>query len=401
MPVKQLPELLRDRRVQETLAWLRQQAPAIRDLQVQFAKLPSPDMRAPRRAALFKERLQQLELEDVHIDVVGNVLGTLRGTRRDAPMLVLSAHLDSVFPHLETIPIEQEGSVLRGPGIADDAAGLAGVVFLMEALQHAGRQPECHVVAVATVGEEGEGDLAGIKHLFGTTWDSSSIAAFLTLDLGGQQHAAHVALGSRRLQVTARGPGGHSWGDFGRPNPIHALGRGTALFLEGRPEQGGRRSWNVGHIVGGNSVNAIPEHAELRVDLRGIEPSDLEDLESQFREAMMRGAQLERDASSQAADELQLRIDLIGDRPTGETALDSSVVQVLAAAFAARELPLKFIRSSTDANVPMSLGVPALALPHGVRAYNTHSEREWCDVRGREAVLEAEFLAILALAATS
>lgn len=384
--------------VRDARRWLHEQQEAITDLQMEFARLPSPDLRATPRAAAFERRLQLVGLGDVHRDAVGNVLGTLPGTQPELPVIVLSAHLDSVFPHLETIHIDREGDVLRGPGIADDAAGLAGVLFLVQAIQRTGCRLERNIVVAATVGEEGEGDLLGVKHLFGDTWRGRPPAAFLTLDLGSPRHAAHAGLGSRRFEVQVRGPGGHSWGDFGRPNPIHALGRAIALFLAGRSARLAPGSWNIGRIEGGQGVNVIPESAWMRIDLRSREAQALEDLVLDFHRAVEEGLRLEQDASQTAAGALQHEVRVIGDRPMGETPESDPLPRALAAAFAACNLPLAFTRSSTDANVPMSLGIPALAVPHGVRAYNAHSEAEWCDVRGRTGVLEAELLAVLALA---
>jgi acetylornithine deacetylase/succinyl-diaminopimelate desuccinylase-like protein len=395
---QRLPDLAKNPTVQASQRWLRQQAEAITRLQVRFAQLPSPDLRATPRAALFHQCLAESHLVDIHTDGVGNVLGTLPGSAPAGDRIVVSAHLDSVFPHLEHIEVVQEGNVVRAPGIADDAAGLAAVVFLVRALQRLGQPLTRDVVVVATVGEEGEGDLAGVKHLFRNTWEPHAVAAFLTLDLGSQRHAAHAALGCRRFEVRVHGPGGHSWGDFGRPNPIHALCRGVALFLQDRSAMDGKGSWNIGCIEGGRAVNAIPENACLRVDLRSREQRALEDLERSFRQAMAEAIDREHAAAKPHAGTLTLDMRSIGDRPTGETPLDSPLVLTCAAAFAACGFPLEFTQSSTDANVPMSLAVPALALPHGARAFNAHSEQEWCDVSGREAVLEAELLALLALA---
>jgi acetylornithine deacetylase/succinyl-diaminopimelate desuccinylase-like protein len=387
-----------DAGVQRARRWLDEQQDAITDLQLEFARLPSPDLRAVPRARLFEQCLRDAGIDAVQVDAVGNVLGSLPGTRPLLPAVVLSAHLDSVFPHLETIAVERDGSVLRGPGIADDAAGLAGVVFLVQALQRSGCTLERNVVLAATVGEEGEGDLAGVKHLFHSAWAARPPQAFLTLDIGSPRHAAHAGLGSRRFEVHVQGPGGHSWGDFGRPNPIHALARSVALFLDGRSSRRARGSWNVGRIEGGQGVNAIPEEASLRIDLRSREADALEELVLDFHRAIEDGLRQEQEASQTAAGALQHEVRVIGDRPMGETPRDADLPRIMQAAFEACDLPLVFTRSSTDANVPMSLGVPALAVPHGVRAFNAHSEAEWCDVSGRSAVLGAELLAVLALA---
>lgn len=386
-----------DARVATAADLLRARDAAITELQIRFAEIPSPDYRASSRGRFLVRELRAAGLKNVRQDAEGNVIGVLPGSESGQPAVVLSAHLDTVFPEIESIRVERQGSVLRGPGVADDAAGLAALVHLVRALRDARVPLRRDVVAVGTVGEEGEGDLRGVKHLFEDAFAVGGVHAFLTLDLGSQVQIVNEGLGSRRLRAVVRGPGGHSWGDFGRPNPIHALARGISAFLEAPLPGGGRSSFNVGVIEGGRGVNVIPEEASLRVDLRSESPASLVDLEKSFRRALEQGVE-DEGHWSRSASKLELALEVIGDRPVGTTPAASPLVADFVAAFAAHNLPAVLSSSSTDANLPMSLGVPALALPHGVQAHDAHSRSEWCDVTGRGPVLQALLVGLVATA---
>jgi acetylornithine deacetylase/succinyl-diaminopimelate desuccinylase-like protein len=389
-----------DARVARALEWLRDRDGEITATQIRFAEIPSPDPRAGKRAELLAQLFRKAGLEDVRHDAAGNVLGHLPGRDRSAPVVVLSAHLDTVFPEIDTIHVERAGNVLRAPGIGDDAAGLAALVHLVRALREASVPLQRDVVVAGTVGEEGEGDLQGVKALFAHAYPPARVAAFLTLDVGTQTQIVNEGLGSRRLHVTVRGPGGHSWGDFGRANPIHALARAVNAFLEMPLPAGPRSSFNVGVIEGGRGVNVIPESASLRLDLRSESAATLAELEDRFRTALAQG--LSREAEwSHGEGKLEAQVEVIGDRPVGRTDPGTALVRTLVAAFATQSLAMLLANSSTDANLPMSLGVPAVALPHGCRGHEAHSHHEWCELDGRQAVLAAELLAVVSLAELS
>jgi acetylornithine deacetylase/succinyl-diaminopimelate desuccinylase-like protein len=336
-------------------------------------------------------------LRDIRRDATGNVIARLPGKQPGERAVILSGHLDTVFPDLDSIRVQREGTILRAPGIGDDAAGLAAVVHLARALRDARVPLRRDVVVVGTVGEEGEGDLRGVKALFAGALPPAKVHAFLTLDLGMQNQIVNAGVGSRRMQATIVGPGGHSWGDFGRPNPIHALARGVNLFLETPLPEGGRSSYNVGIIEGGRGVNVIPERASIRIDLRSEKTALLQTLEASFRAALDSALAREHAWSREGAG-LELDVTTIGDRPIGSTPADSPLVRAAVAAFATQSLRVSLGASSTDANLPMSLGVPALALPHGCRGHDAHSLHEWCDTNGRPAVLAAELLCTVFLA---
>jgi acetylornithine deacetylase/succinyl-diaminopimelate desuccinylase-like protein len=391
-----LQALAGDERVARALELLRDREDEILALQIRFTEIPAPDPRAVKRAALLAQQLRKAGLQRVRQDAAGNVLAVLPGAQAGAGVVILSAHLDTVFPELDSIRVVREGAVLRAPGIGDDAAGLAAIVHLARALREARVPLRRDLVVVGTVGEEGEGDLRGVKALFDHEIAPPQVAAFLTLDAGSQSQIVNEGLGSRRLHVIVRGPGGHSWGDFGRPNPIHALARAIDAFLDMPLQPGVRSSFNVGVIEGGSGVNVIPESASLRIDLRSESPPALADLESRFRAAVQGGVEREKEWA-QADVELQFEIEVIGDRPVGRTDPATPLVATVAAAFASQSLVPALASSSTDANLPMSRAVPALALPHGCRGFDTHSRNEWCDTTGRPAVLAANLLTLVAV----
>jgi tripeptide aminopeptidase len=389
--------LAQDERVGRALDLLRERDEAITSLQIRLAEIPTYDERAAERADVFAELLRDVGLRDVHQDEAGNVIGSLRGAAPNEPVVVLSGHLDTVFPGLVDIQIERDGNILRGPGVGDDAAGLAAVVHIARALHEAGVPLRRNVVVVGTVGEEGEGDLHGVKALFSADFPPDRVHAFLSLDLGAQMQVVNEALGSQRLHVTISGPGGHSWGDFGRPNPIHALARAVTEFLKEPLPQGRRSSFNVGVIEGGRGVNVIPESASMRVDMRSEDPLLLQEIDARFRAAVDSAMAQER-AWSRIDIPLTLEIETIGDRPAGLTPPESPLVTTAVAAFGSQSMGVVLGSSSTDANWPMSLGIPSLALPHGCQGREAHSLNEWCDTTGRAPVLAAELLAVVGTA---
>ena len=389
--------LAEDERVAQALDLLRQRDEEITELQIRFAEIPTHDERAAERATLFAELLRAAGVQGVHQDEAGNVIGRLRGREAGARGVVLCAHLDTVFPGLEPITVERQGNTLTGPGVGDDAAGLAAVVHLVRALRESEVPLRRDLYIVGTVGEEGEGDLHGVKALFSGELPPQRVHAFLSVDLGTQLQIVNEGLGSRRLLVTVLGPGGHSWGDFGRPNPIHALARAVDEFLATPLPQGDRSSFNVGIIEGGRGVNVIPESASMRVDIRSESPVLLAAIETRFRAALDSALTRER-AWAKLDMPLEIEVTTIGDRPSGRTPPDSPLVRTFVAAFASQSLAVVLGNSSTDANWPMSLGVPALALPHGCQGRDAHSLAESCDTSGRPPVLAAELLALVATA---
>jgi len=326
-------------------------------------------------------------LQDVRMDPIGNVLGSFPG-EDDVGMLVVSAHLDTVFPAGTDVSVTRHGDLLRGPGISDDARGLACLVAVAQAMNEARISTVRPLLFVGTVGEEGMGDLRGVKHLFGSGGEGERAAAFISLDGAGLNRVVVRGLGSRRYRVTVRGPGGHSWVDWGTPNPLHSLTRIgqrlTQLPLASEP----RTTLTLARIGGGTSINAIPQEVWLEIDTRSAADEHLERLQEQIHTCVAEEVSHERELSAQ--------VEIVGDRPGGSTDENQTLVQ--AALLATRERgrdPLLAL-SSTDANVPMALGIPALTLGCGGDAGLAHTTDEWYrNVDGPDGAIRALYTILL------
>jgi acetylornithine deacetylase/succinyl-diaminopimelate desuccinylase-like protein len=365
--------------------------------QLELVRIPAPPFGEAERADRVRARLEEAGLADVVIDDAGNVLGRLPGPG-EAPPILVSAHLDTVFPVETDLTVRRAGERILAPGIADNARGLAALIALARALVRAGVEARHPIVFAATVGEEGVGDLRGVKHLFreGSPWRGA--AAFLSLDGTGRRRIVHQAIGSRRLRATVRGQGGHSWADWGMANPIHALGIATAELARYVPPRRPRTTLTVGRTGGGTSVNVIPSEAWIELDLRSEAPRALADLEARTRHALEGAVDEVNRHRRLGTPPLELEVEVIGDRPSGMTPPDSAIV---AAARAATrligEIP-ELAASSTDANVPIALGIPAIAMGAGGISGGTHTAQEWYVNEGGPEGLERALLTTLALA---
>jgi acetylornithine deacetylase/succinyl-diaminopimelate desuccinylase-like protein len=342
--------------------------------QIALSAIPAPTGAEAKRAAHVAARFDALGLRDVHLDQVGNVLATRPGAGDEAPVVVC-AHLDTVFPEGADVSVRRAGSRLLGPGIVDNARGLAGMLAIARALDDAGVRTRRPILFVATVGEEGGGDLRGVKHLFANL--ERPPAACIAIDGAGDDRIVHRALGARRFRISYRGAGGHSWAAFGVPNPVHAAGaaaaRLAALPLPRQP----RTTLSVCRIGGGISVNSIPEEAWLEVDLRSSSSEVLAGCVADLRAAVHRAAREENSRRAPGTEPLRYEIAMIGDRPCGTIAESQPVV--LAACAVTRligRIP-ELVTASTDANVPISLGVPAIAIGAGGRGGGVHTPGEW------------------------
>lgn len=342
--------------------------------QIALSSIPSPTGAESARGEHVAARFRALGLRDVHIDEVGNVLGVRPGADDDAPV-VLCAHLDTVFPAGEDVHVRREGSRLLGPGIVDNARGLAGMLALARAVDGASLQTRRPILFVATVGEEGCGDLRGAKHLFVNL--ERTPACCIALDGAGDDRIVHRALGVRRFRVTYRGTGGHSWAAYGVPNPVHAVGaaaaRLAALPLPRQP----RTTLSVCRIGGGISVNSIPEDAWLEVDLRSSSAEVLAGCVADIRAAVHAAAREENSRRAPGTEPLSYEVAMIGDRPCGATTEHHPLVRLANAATRAIGRIPELVTASTDANVPISLDIPAIAIGAGGRGGGVHTPGEW------------------------
>jgi tripeptide aminopeptidase len=363
---------------------------------VRICEIPAPPFKERARAAYVSGRFKETGLS-VTQDPVGNVLG-LRLGQSKGPAVVISAHLDTVFPEDTDVRVRREGVRLWAPGISDNACGVASLIALAEIMQATKISTDNPVYFVATVGEEGEGNLRGVRYLFTKGEFKEGAAAFVSLDGPGLERVTNRALGSRRYRVTITGPGGHSWADFGIVNPVNALGRAIARFAVYQPPLSPRTAFNIGVIEGGQSVNAIPDRASMMVDLRSVSKSEIDKMENYLRKAVEVGVREENSQRSVSGTELTLGLDLIGDRPSGETPLDSRIVQLALECSRALGLEPRLDCSSTDSNIPISLGIPAITIGVGGLSGNCHSLTEWYEPTGRELGMKRLLILCVALA---
>lgn len=369
-------------------------AEALRDL-ITLTEIPAPPFMEEARGRKYAEMLREAGADSVWTDAAGNVIALRRG-RTGGRVLAISGHLDTVFPEGTDVTVQQRGDTLYAPGIADDTWGLVVVLQTLRALEAAGVETEADVLFIGTVGEEGLGDLRGVKQLFGP--EGPRIDAFISVDGTGYERIVNQALGSRRYRVTFKGPGGHSWGAFGTANPSHALGRAIRLFDEEAARftaSGARTSYNVGRIGGGTSVNAIPFEGWMEVDMRSESPASLAAIDSIFRHTMAR-ALAEQNTVHRQGPALEVEVELIGDRPSGETPADAPLVQRAMAAILLNGNEPHLGRSSTDSNLPISLGIPAITIGRGGISGEVHAPGEWWINRDGPRAIQQTLLIVLA-----
>ena len=382
--------------IQETFEFIDSEIDNITDEQIRICEIPAPPFGEHDRAKYFQRRFNELGLTEVHIDQEGNCLGLRKG-RRETPLLVISAHLDTVFPEGTEVTVSRVGPRLLAPGIADDCCGLVALTTIAAALESASVETDGSILFVATVGEEGEGNLRGVRHLMTTPSWGNRIDAFISLDGAEIDRITNQALGSRRYRVTFRGEGGHSWGDFGVPNPVHAAGRAITKLASYPVPQQPRTTFNVGRIEGGRSVNAIPQDATLEVDLRSESAPELLKLDAFFRRAVKEATEEENGVRRAGDRPLELTVLLIGERPSGETPSDSILVKSALEATKAVGALARLNQASTDSNLPISLGIPAITVGAGGTSGNSHTLEEWYDPRGRDVGLKRAVLLTLAM----
>ena len=342
----------------------------------ELTQIPAPPFMETARGERFREMLEEAGVDSTWVDDEGNVIGLRRGTG-DGEVIAFTGHLDTVFPEETDLTIQERGDTLFAPGIADDTRGLAALLATLRAMNQAEITTSADILFVGTVGEEGLGDLRGVKHLFRE--GGPRIDAFVSIDGTGHSGITHQALGSHRYRVTIHGPGGHSWGAFGLANPQHALGRAIAHFdvaADAITRSGPRTSYNVGRIGGGTSVNSIPFEAWMEVDMRSESPESLDRIDGVFRRAMERAVE-EANATRRRGEELTLELDMIGNRPSGEVPVSDPFVQRAIAVSRHLDIEPSLGRSSTDSNIPISLGVPAITIGGGGAGGAAHSLDEW------------------------
>jgi tripeptide aminopeptidase len=390
-------------------AWLRAEESQFAAWQLEMARIPAPPFGEAARAQWLEERFRALALDEVHIDEVGNVFGVHRPrqpAKQPATLqyTALSAHIDTVFPAGTPLNLRQQGNRLYGPGVSDNGAGAAAMLAVAAALRAAKVALASPILFIGNVGEEGEGDLRGMRHIFSQARWRDSIRYSLILDGAGSDTIVAEALGSRRFEVIVRGPGGHSWSDFGMPNPILVLARAIHAFSQTSLPSSPKTTFNVGVIRGGTSVNSIPESASMRIDIRSTSMAEMERLEASLRSAIEQAMEEESRASERRisaqkrSSGLSYEIVPIGNRAAGELDGNARILKVIRAVDVHLGNAAQIQRASTDANIPLSLGREAIAIGGGGVGGGAHTLQEWFDCNGRELGLKRILLTLLALA---
>ena len=388
--------------VRSAFNWFRTQEPQLAHWQMEMARIPAPPFGESARGAWLAERFREVGLDDVRMDDVGNVFGIHPGFGRR--YVALSAHIDTVFPANTPLNIRQQGSRLYGPGVSDNGAGVTAMLAITALLRSVRIRHALPFVFIGNVGEEGEGDLRGMRHIFSTPRWKDSIAYSVVLDGAGADTIVAEALGSRRFEVIVRGPGGHSWSDFGAPNPIVILAKAVEAFTTTPVPTTPKTTFNIGVIRGGTSVNSIPESASMKVDIRSTSMAEMERLEQTLRLALNRAVEDEtlaaemRSSAQKRPSGVTCEVVIIGSRPAGELPSGARILQVMRAVDAQLGNAAQVQRASTDANVPLSLGQEAIAIGGGGSGGGAHTLQEWFDGNGRELGLKRILLTLLALA---
>ena len=392
--------IMGDGRVQEALQHILALEPRSQEDLIELTEIPAPPFNEERRAERFAEMLREAGLTEVYIDEVGNAIGRRPGVSdtSDRRVVAYSAHLDTVFPAETDVTVRfDENGRMYAPGIGDNSRGLVVVLAVLRALEHAGIETEADILFIGNVGEEGLGDLRGVKHLFraGAAPIDSVIAvddiyaagggetpridALIAVDGGESSRIVYGGVGSHRYRVTYRGPGGHSWGAFGLANPHHALGRAIALFdgaAVAVTSEGEKTSYNIGRMGGGTSINSIPFESWMEVDMRSGSQDKLDDIDAVFQDAMQTALQQENDGRLDGPP-LTVEVARVGTRPAAAGDSREPLVQRAMAATLAFGVAPELRISSTDANLPLSIGVPAVTMSRGGLGGGAHSPEEW------------------------
>jgi acetylornithine deacetylase/succinyl-diaminopimelate desuccinylase-like protein len=367
---------------------------------IRLTEVPAPPFKEAARAKVFAAMLRESGLTDTTIDAEGNVIGVWKGTG-GGPLLAIAAHLDTVFPEGTDVTVKRDGTRLMAPGIGDDTRGLAVILAMVRAMREARLETASDILFIGDVGEEGQGDLRGMKYLFLKGPYRDRIRMFVSIDgAGGGNDITHGAVGSKRYRVTFKGPGGHSYGAFGLVNPAFAMGKAMDKFSQVKVPASPRTTYSVGVVGGGTSVNSIPFESWMEIDMRSVSPTELAALDKTFRTLMQQAADEENAARSTAQGRITVDLTLIGDRPSGETAHDSTIVQTASAVVSTVGMKPSFSFSSTDSNIPISLGIPAITIDSGGRGGRAHALDEWIDVEKVSSLrgIQAALLLTLSLA---
>jgi acetylornithine deacetylase/succinyl-diaminopimelate desuccinylase-like protein len=376
------------REVREILQWFTREKQWINDIHQQLCRIPAPTFLESQRAEWFAAQFRSIGFSS-KIDRAGNVLAT-QSLDAEGPFVAVTAHLDTVLAprSRDDIGVDPDGK-FRGPGVSDNGAGLAALLAIAKAIQSVAKSDYEHLLLVANVAEEGEGNLNGMRALCKNGM-SGKISSFLVLDGAATEHITSQALGSRRFEISFAGPGGHSWSDYGVANPVHALSRAVSLFSDARVSTSPRSSINVGMIEGGTSINAIPAQARAKVDIRSEENSKMDELVEVLNAAVERAQEIENLRSTTG--KVTGKVKEIGSRPAARLAENAPILNYVRAVDAHLGIRSHTECASTDANIPLSLGIPAVSIGAGGHGGGAHTAQEWFSPEGRDLGLKRVFL---------
>ena len=392
---EEISALSADERVQAAMDHVIAIEPQSRRDLVELTEIPAPPFQEQDRAKRFAEMLREAGLSEVSIDDVGNVIGRRPGRNGDR-VIAYSAHLDTVFPAGTDVTVRFDDEKMYAPGIGDNTRGLVAVLGVLRALESADIETMADVLFVGNVGEEGLGDLRGVKHLFRD--GAPRIDTLIAVDGSDSSRIVFGGVGSHRYRVTFRGPGGHSWSAFGLANPHHALGRAIAIFDDNAPTVtsiGEKTSYSIGRIGGGTSINSIPFESWMEVDMRSGSQDKLDDIDAVLQAALEQALQ-EENAARLDGPELTVDVERVGTRPAAQGDDQSAVVQRALAATAAFGIQPELQISSTDANLPISKGIPAVTMSRGGLSGDAHSPDEWWQNKDGHVGIQIGILTLLA-----
>ena len=373
---KSIKKLTRNKKVKKAFNYIIDIEEKTNKNLIELTEIEAPPFKEEKRAKEFAKRLQLAGLENVWIDSIGNVIGFLKGSIGDKN-IAINAHIDTVFPEGTDVRVQVRNDTLYAPGIGDDTRGLAMLLTIAETIKMNNIVPVNNIIFIGTVGEEGLGDLRGVRYLFEN--NNPKIDSWIAIDGGSIGRVNNQALGSYRYEVVFDGPGGHSWGAFGLVNPHHALGYGIKNFIEKADlytSSGPKTSYNVGVINGGTSINSIPFESSMLIDIRSIEPNRLDDMEEILFNSMQKALK-EQNEMKRSGSDLTLTINKIGNRPSGKVEESVPLIQRTIAATQYMGVEPRLTIGSTDSNIPISIGVPAVTIGRGGEGGGAHSLDEW------------------------
>jgi acetylornithine deacetylase/succinyl-diaminopimelate desuccinylase-like protein len=373
---KSIKKLTRNKKVKKAFNYIIDIEEKTNKNLIDLTEIEAPPFKEEKRAKEFAKRLQLAGLENVWIDSIGNVIGFLKGSIGNKN-IAINAHIDTVFPEGTDVRVQVKNDTLYAPGIGDDTRGLAMLLTIAETIKMNNIEPVNNIIFIGTVGEEGLGDLRGVRYLFEN--NNPKIDSWIAIDGGSVGRVNNQALGSYRYEVVFYGPGGHSWGAFGLVNPHHALGYGIKNFIEKADlytSSGPKTSYNVGVISGGTSINSIPFESSMLIDIRSIEPNRLDDMEEILFNSMQKALK-EQNEMKRSGSDLTLTINKIGNRPSGKVEESVPLIQRTIAATQYMGVEPRLTIGSTDSNIPISIGVPAVTIGRGGEGGGAHSLDEW------------------------